>query len=204
MDSLVPDQPSDALPKPARSETSPLSTGPVPELSVLIQAVGRHDRRAFTILFSEFAPRIKTYLLRRGLQNAQAEDLAQDALLAVWRKAALFQPSHTSAQAWLFTITRNLLIDHGRRQRRAGDLQGYQPLPVPLSDAILEAADSARQVHAALATLRPEQVEAIKLSFFDDYSHARVEAALGVPLGTVKSRIRQAILKMRAILGNER
>ena len=76
------------------------------------------DRAAFAALFAHFAPRVKAWLMRQGAPPAQAEDLAQEALLMVWRKAPLFDPAKASAGTWVFTIARNLRIDAIRRERR--------------------------------------------------------------------------------------
>jgi RNA polymerase sigma-70 factor (ECF subfamily) len=181
-----------------------MSQDHTPDLSKLIQAVASRDRAAFTVLFRGLAPRIKAYLLRRGLENAVAEELAQEAMLTVWRKASQFDPNHSSPEAWLFTIARNLSIDLVRRQHCAASLPRDEMPATPQADALLEAAESARQVHVAMGQLPPEQVEAIKLAFFDDYSHALIKKELGIPLGTVKTRIRTAILRLRTILNTER
>ncbi len=88
-------------------------------LNALLLAVGHErDRSAFVALFDHFAPRVKAYLIRLGASGALAEDLAQEAMLIVWRKADLFDPAKASAATWLFTIARNLRIDAIRREKR--------------------------------------------------------------------------------------
>jgi len=165
----------------------------------------RQDRKAFAALFAHYAPRVKTYLLRRGCDVAQAEELAQEALLAVWRKAAQYNPSRAAAGAWIFAIARNLWIDAVRRSRLPPPLldPSDEPAPEPPADALLVAEDRARRLHAALRGLRPEQMESLRLAFFEDRSHAEIEKLLGVPLGTVKSRLRLAVSRLRAALGDD-
>jgi len=169
----------------------------------LIHAIAmRGDRSAFTALFVRFAPRVKAYLMQRGLDGARAEELAQEVLLIVWRKAAQFDPSRASAAAWMFTIARNLRIDAARRTQvvvRAPD-PADEPPEVPAADAILAAEDRAVRVSAAVAALPAEQAEVVRLAFFDDRPHADIERMLGIPLGTVKSRLRLAVSRLRGLL----
>jgi RNA polymerase sigma-70 factor, ECF subfamily len=171
----------------------------------LIQAIAiAGDRDAFASLFRHFAPRVKAYLLRLGLDSASAEELAQEVLLTIWRKAAQFDPQRATASAWIFAIARNLRIDAVRRVQPASqpDL-AEESAPEPLADMVLAADDRAARVRAALATLPPEQADVIRLAFFDDRPHADIERALGIPLGTVKSRLRLAMSKLRGMLDED-
>jgi RNA polymerase sigma-70 factor (ECF subfamily) len=172
----------------------------------LIQAIAaRGDRAAFAALFSHFAPRVKGYLLRLGASAASAEELAQETMLAVWRKAALFDPSRAGASTWIFTIARNLRIDALRRDRPApaeGDPSDERP--EPQADAVMLAAEREARVRAALKALPPEQVEIVELSFFSEEPHSAIAERLGLPLGTVKSRLRLAMGRLRAILEDVR
>ena len=169
----------------------------------LIQAVARdRDREAFAALFDHFAPRLKAYLMRAGAAPAAADDFAQDAMLTVWRKAELFDPARARAATWIFTIARNRRIDALRRDSR--------PLPVPeislaapdpeRPDDLLEARQDEGRVRAALRSLKPDQIEVIQMAFFQDLTHAEVAQSLALPLGTVKSRIRNAMIKLRDLL----
>ncbi len=171
----------------------------------LIQAIAiARDRNAFASLFRHFAPRVKAYLLRLGLDNASAEELAQDVLLTIWRKAAQFDPERATAATWIFTIARNLRVDAVRRvQRAARPDPADEPGPEPLADMILAGDDRGARIRAALATLPPEQADVIHLAFFDDRPHADIERALGIPLGTVKSRLRLAMSKLRGMLDKD-
>jgi RNA polymerase sigma-70 factor, ECF subfamily len=180
----------------------PDSTGP----EQLIDAIAvRGDRAAFTSLFLRFAPRVKAYLMQLGMDAGSAEELAQEALLAVWRKAAQFDPERASAAAWIFTIARNLRIDLARRTRLATPVPSPldEPPPTSQADAMLAADDLSARVRAALAALPAEQADVVRLSFFDDRVHADIERVLGIPLGTVKSRLRLAMSRLRTLLEDD-
>ena len=174
--------------------------------AALIAAVAqRGDRTAFATLFGYFAPRVKTYLQRRGCDASQAEELVQDVMLTVWRKAAQYDPLRATAAAWIFAIARNRWIDVLRRSRLSlpPPDPSDQPTPAPLADALLVAEDRSQRLRAALHDLRPEQMESLRLAFFEDRSHSEIEQLLGIPLGTVKSRLRLAMSRLRAALGED-
>lgn len=163
----------------------------------------RGDVDAFRRLFEDFAPRIKAYMIRRGVEPAVAEDLAQETLLTVWRKAGLYSPEKGSASTWIFTIARNLRIDRIRRELP------FQQLPEDFDQQESEdaapdqlALEGQRQVRvkAALASLPAEQHEVVALAFIDGLSHSEIADRLGLPLGTVKSRMRLAYQKVRETL----
>lgn len=166
----------------------------------LIEAVGaRRDRAAFAALFAHFAPRLKTYMLRSGSDAAAAEDFAQEAMLAVWNKAALYDADRAGASAWIFTIARNLRIDAIRRQRRSEPRSdaSQDPDPPEQPDAILLQFDDVERVRTALGILPEDQARVVHLSFFGDKAHSAIADDLGVPLGTVKSRLRLALSRLR-------
>ena len=178
---------------------------PTAHLSAMIVAIARDaDRQAFADLFSHFAPRVKSYLLRLGAASETAEELAQETLLCVWRKAASFDPDRAAASTWIFTIARNLRIDGLRRERRPltpDDPVDAPPAP-PSADAAIVALQDETRVKAAIAALPGEQAQVIHLSFFSDKPHAEIAVELGLPLGTVKSRLRLAMGRLRALLGD--
>jgi RNA polymerase sigma-70 factor (ECF subfamily) len=157
------------------------------------------DRAAFAELFQHFAPRVKSYGLRLGAADAAAEELAQDTLLAVWRKAGQFDPARASASTWIFTIARNLRIDALRRERRPPPPDDEAD-PSPLADALILGSQQEGRVRQALGSLPPEQLEVIRLSFFSEAPHSAIAESLGLPLGTVKSRLRLAMTRLRALL----
>ncbi len=175
------------------------------DFAAMIAAIAdRADRGAFAALFSHFAPRVKSYLLRLGADPRLAEELAQETLLTVWRKAAAFDPAKAAPSTWIFTIARNLRIDAARRERRGEPLDdpSDMPEPEPAPDAALAAVQSEGRIREALLTLPPEQAEVIRLSFFSDKPHAEIAAVLNLPLGTVKSRLRLAMGRLRERLGD--
>lgn len=176
----------------------------------LIAAIGaRQDRVAFATLFVHFAPRIKSFMLRSGASEARAEELAQETMLAVWRKAHLFDSANAGAAAWIFAIARNQRIDAYRRDRR-GSAAAEAPEAalefeiddVPQPDFQVAAAQSEARVRAALAELSAEQMRVVELSFFEDKAHPEIAQELGIPLGTVKSRLRLAMGRLRGLLSD--
>ncbi len=176
-------------------------------MNALLVAVGaQRDRGAFETLFAHFAPRVKSYLLRLGASAALAEDLAQEAMLSVWRKAALFDSGKASASTWIFTIARNLRIDAIRRERRPEydpNDPALAPDEEPQADVHILREDEDARLRGVLASLSPDQMQVVQMSFFADKPHSQIAKELGLPLGTVKSRLRLAMVRIRAGLGGE-
>jgi RNA polymerase sigma-70 factor (ECF subfamily) len=176
---------------------------PVRELmTVHLVAVGhRRDREAFAALFRFFAPRLKSYFLRLGTPAAQAEELVQEAMLRVWERAEQYDPARAQASTWIFTVARNLRLDALRGERHpepeSEALLGALPDPSEPADMLLDFSEREERVRAALGLLPEEQIEILKLSFFEDVAHADIACRLGLPLGTVKSRIRRALARLR-------
>jgi RNA polymerase sigma-70 factor (ECF subfamily) len=172
----------------------------------LIEAIARRqDRAAFAALFAHFGPRVKAWMLRAGSDATAAEELVQETMLAVWQKARLFDPAKAGASTWIFTIARNLRIDALRRERHPSDLMpdpSEEPDdPVP-ADRVVAMTQQETRIRSALSLLPPEQAEVIRKAFFEDKVHAQIEQELGIPLGTVKSRLRLAMIRLRATLGD--
>ena len=168
-----------------------------------IQAVAlRRDREAFSRLFEYFAPRLKAWLMRAGAPAGAAEDFAQDAMLTVWRKADLFDPARASAATWIFTIARNRRLDVLRREGRASLFPelGLAPEEPERPDDLLSGAQEAARLNEAMRQLSPDQIEVLRLAFFKGDAHSEIARALDLPLGTVKSRIRKAMIKLRLVL----
>jgi len=161
------------------------------------------DRQAFEELFDFFAPRINAYLRRLGLDPAGAEEICQDVMVTLWHKAALFDPAKSSLSTWLFRIARNRRIDLARRDKGDSldqDDPMLQPEPEPLPDAGLDSVVREDKVRAAMSQLPPEQYEVIRFAFFLGYPHSRIAEETGLPMGTVKSRIRLAFARLKTIL----
>ncbi len=159
---------------------------------------------AFCSLFNEFAPRIKRSMLRQGADLASAEELAQETLLAVWRKARLYCPDKGSPTTWIYAIARNLRIDRLRRETAWQDLPDVQAEAIPADDALQDDVVAERQrrvrVQEVLTLLPTEQRQVVELAFIDGLSHGEIAERLCAPLGTVKSRMRLAYRKVRAAL----
>lgn len=158
------------------------------------------DAEAFRKLFQTYAPRVKSYMMRQGADANLAEELTQETLLMVWRKAALYSDEKGSPTTWIFTIARNLRIDRLRRE------VAWQPLPEgadeepsgdPTPDEELSERERRDRVKAVLATLPPDQSEVVTLSYVEGLSHSEIAERLALPLGTVKSRMRLAYAKIR-------
>jgi RNA polymerase sigma factor (sigma-70 family) len=166
------------------------------------------DRDAFKTLFEHFAPRIKGFLIRTGCSAEEAEDVAQSTLIAVWRKADQFDPATTGTAAWIFTIARNLRIDSARRAARDGrlgldvDLE-YEPDPGEPADLVMSRVEDAARITAAIEKLSADQSRVIRMSVIEERPHTEIAAALGIPLGTVKSRIRLGMSRLRDLLDEE-
>ncbi len=161
----------------------------------------RRDRAAFAQLFHHFAPRLKAYLLKMGLSEGVAEELTQETMLAVWRKAGYFDPGRASAAAWVYTIARNLRIDALRRERTPSDLRLLDAPDGPATpEQELRSFEGERRVRLALDAMPADQAELLRLSYFEEQSHAEIAHRLGIPLGTVKSRLRRAAANLRIAL----
>jgi RNA polymerase sigma-70 factor (ECF subfamily) len=171
------------------------------EWTDLIAAVAeRRDRAAFTRLFDHYAPRINGYLLRLGADAALADELTQEVMVTLWRKAEQFDRSKSSVATWLYRIARNRRIDMLRRNR-SEPLDSEEAAQVPSEAAAADDAMDSMQredrVRAAMETLPPEQLALIRLAFFENLSHSDIAEKLSLPLGTVKSRIRLAFTRLR-------
>ncbi len=185
----------------AGRETMPASAdGP----SAWIAAVAQERcRAAFARLFHAFAPRIKAQLIRQGLGVALAEEVAQETLLAIWRKAGQFNAQRASAEAWIYGVARNQRIDTLRReQRHLRSIFNDAAPAAPTPEECLQAVQDLGQVRTALAGLPLDQADLLQRSYYHDHSHSRIAVDLGMPLGTVKSRMRRATQHLRLMLAD--
>ena len=172
------------------------------DIHALVSAVAeRGDKRAFALLFDHFAPRVKAYLIRFGCGNGEAEDIAQDVMTVLWRKAAMFDVNKASLATWLYRIARNRRIDALRRERAAHlegahlDLTEIYGCEDP--EGRIDLQNVELRVRAFLEALPEEQKIPVRLAFFDGLSHSDVAAKMKLPLGTVKSRIRLGFARLR-------
>ena len=176
---------------------------PPAELARLLVTVGQNrDIGAFEILFRYYAPKIRAFMAMKTKDRQAAEELMQETMTSVWTKAAQFDPTRGNVSAWIFTIARNIRIDAYRRKRPVFDLddQALAPEEAPPADREFQQAQEADILRSALALLPPEQQDVLKKAFFEDTPHSAIAAEMGLPLGTVKSRIRLAFAKLRDAL----
>jgi RNA polymerase sigma-70 factor (ECF subfamily) len=177
------------------------------ELCELVIAVAQQrDRQAYVRLFRYFAPRLKGFGLRRGVEPSTAEELAQETMLTVWRKAETFDPKRATVSTWIFTIVRNKRIDLFRREGYPdADLSEAmeQPSDAEGPDDLTNSQQTGSMIKEAMRSLPKEQLEILQLAFFEDKSHRTIADEMGLPLGTVKSRIRLALARLRGALPEE-
>lgn len=165
---------------------------------LLLRVRDHQDKAAFAALFRHFAPRVKAFLMKSGAGASLAEECAQDVMATLWQKAHLFDPARASVSTWVYTIARNRRIDALRRARRAEPEElDWGPAPEPDQAEALEAQQETERLGQALAGLPTPQRALIERAFYGDLSHSEIAAETGLPLGTIKSRIRLALDKLR-------
>lgn len=189
------------------NKSSPSVTSDAVVMTELLVLIAKYrDKDAFSKIYAHYAPRIKSYLMRQGANQASAEELSQEAMVSVWRKADRFDPTKASAGTWIFTVARNLRIDALRKERRPS-FDPEDPAFVPEADVspdrLVEVGETQVKIKAAIEELPKEQAEVIRLSFYQDKPHGEIAEELDLPLGTVKSRLRLAMRRLREALGEE-
>lgn len=176
----------------------------VPSDAELLAGVAARDRAAFVALFGRYGGRIKAFTMRSGASPEDADEIVQDVMVSVWRRATSFDPERAAVSTWIYAIARNRRIDGLRRARRPRP-DPFDPAlqPEPAPDGLDRVARAEREaaLRAGLAGLAPEQRAVLVAAFYDGRSHGEIAAALGLPLGTVKSRIRLAFQHLRFALG---
>jgi RNA polymerase sigma-70 factor (ECF subfamily) len=170
---------------------------------LLLRVGNDRDRSAFKKLYEHFAPRLKSFLLRIGSDMSAAEEICQESMIMVWRRAETFNPDSAGASTWIFTIARNKRIDKLRKDNRPlPDLNdpSFFQIPVDKSDDILQRVEEEKKIKNALKNLPPEQAKLILSAYYEEKSHRKIADETNLPLGTVKSRIRLAINRLRTQL----
>lgn len=161
----------------------------------------RRDRDCFMWIYDHFMPRVCLYLRGLGTAPAVAEELAQEALLKLWLRADLYDPARSSLSTWLFRIARNLYIDRVRRE--PGWMQAQEAVALaaaedgPVTPSSAEAYVDQAQLKRRIDALSTVQARLIRMSYFESKSHQEIAAELDMPLGTVKSHLRRAFLKLQ-------
>ena len=174
------------------------------ELRHCIKAVGKNqDKQAFGIIFKYFAPRLKSFLIKAGSTESQSEEVIQEVMIAVWTKAATYDNSKSSVSTWIYTIARNKRIDKIRKERRHYLSESDEGLEIPV-DSTQEKEILSSQLSSSLkkymSNLPEEQSKLLQMSYYYNKTHADISEELKIPLGTVKSRIRLALTKMRHLV----
>ena len=186
----------------AKSESPPVADSADTQndhwVGCIVRVRDAQDQAAFADLFHHFAPRIKAFLMKSGADATLAEECAQDVMATLWQKAHLFDPSRASAATWIFTIARNRRIDAIRKMKRPEpeDLP-WGPETEPDQADVLALQQESRQLGQAISNLPEKQRLLIEKAYFADLSHNEIAEATGLPLGTIKSRIRLALDRLR-------
>ena len=196
--SVTAQDPTDAQ-RPDAAPDAPPDANPDAPWVARMSAIARdRDRTAFAEVFRHFAPRVKAFLIRSGTDQALAEECMQDVMATLWQKAHLYDPSRASVATWIFTIARNRKIDLLRRHARPEpeDLP-WGPETAPDQADVIALQQDAARLTEAIGKLPEKQRELIQSAFFGDLSHSEIAAQTGLPLGTIKSRIRLALDRLR-------
>jgi RNA polymerase sigma factor (sigma-70 family) len=182
-------------------------TSPEFDANTLLWAVAENrDRKAFRELYAHFSPRLNAYVLRQGTEPQIAEEVVQESMVKVWRKAGQFDPSKAAASTWIFTIARNMRIDLLRRNYRPDPDKNdpaFTPDPEPQAFDTVSLGEDSLRLRRSIEKLPVEQQKVLQLAFFEDKPHSEVAKELNMPLGTVKSRIRLALQHLRSEIGDK-
>lgn len=185
--------------------TSGLATSYTEQTEWMLKVRDAGDRAAFAMLFDHFAPRLRGMLMKNGFGGAQADDVIQDVMLSVWRKAHSFNPERANVSGWIFQIARNRQIDVIRKERRPMPEELAMPESTDIDgEQVLGIEQEAANLRAAIARLNPEQRDLVQKAYLGELTHSEIQAQTGLPLGTIKSRIRLGLERLRHELKGER
>ena len=176
-----------------------------PDLAGCLIAVGaRWDRDAFAILFSHFAPRLKSYFGSAAGHQSAADDLVQETMLRVWNKAGQYDAAKGPPSAWVFTIARNIRSNGNRGRHFIEFGYDFEAIadPSPKMEGEVFTHEAEAQVQQVLGCLSQDQADLLRASFFDDKSHMQIAQERNMPLGTVKSQLRRTLIRLRAALSD--
>ena len=173
------------------------------ETQLLLRVRDERDRAAFQRLFGLFAGKVQGYLRRTGIDPADAENILQDIMLAVWQKARLFEPQRASARTWIFSLARNRLIDikrSAKREHAALERYAHETADDQVYEENMLARAAGHKSLALLAQLPPEQARVLLMAFVEGKTHREIAVELELPIGTVKSRVRLGFQRVRGLL----
>lgn len=155
-------------------------------------------KTSFAALFDHFAPRLKGFVIRAGASHAEADEIVQDVLLTVWRKADQFDPHRAQVSAWIYQIARNRQIDIARKERRpVPEVLKQEPEADPDASQIMALEQESARIRSALTTLNDDQRDIIERAYIGELTHQQISTETGLPLGTIKSRIRLGLERLR-------
>ena len=179
---------------------------PAPDLVDMLKACGRGDQAAFARLYDATSSRVVGLAVRVVRDPAQAEEVAQEAFLEIWKTSGRFDPAKGSPLAWLLTIVHRKAVDRVRSaeastRRDTTYHQRNQPVEHDSTAETATASLEARRVRQALASLTPVQREALELAYFGGYTHTEGATMLDLPVGTAKTRIRDGLIRLRDTMG---
>jgi len=174
------------------------------DLTLCVELIGKNqDKLAFNSIFKYFAPRLKSFLVKAGSTDTQAEEVIQEVMIAVWTKSSTYDSNKSSVSTWIYTIARNKRIDKIRKEKRHYLSESDEGLEIPVpstQEKEIFTAQVSNSLKKYMSNLPEEQSKLLKLSYFYNKTHADISAELKIPLGTVKSRIRLALTKMRHLV----
>ncbi|WP_394358464.1 sigma-70 family RNA polymerase sigma factor [Halocynthiibacter halioticoli] len=168
------------------------------ETQWMIAVRDNRDKAAFGALFDHYAARLKGFVMRSGVSSGQAEEIVQDVMLTVWRKADQFDPNRAQVSAWVYQVTRNRMIDMIRKERRPiPEELTQEPDPEPDASQSLALEQEATKLREAIQRLKPDQREIIERVYLGELTHQEISNQTGLPLGTIKSRVRLGLERLR-------
>ena len=174
------------------------------DLGNYLRDIGENqDRNAFSNIFKHFAPRLKSFFVKLGCIETQAEEIIQEVMIAVWTKSSTYARTKSSVSTWIYTIAKNKRIDKIRKETKHNTVESDDSLEIPVPSRQEEqifSSEVTEKIHHSLKFLPKEQAELLKLSYFYEKTHSDIARDLSLPLGTVKSRIRLALSKMKNIV----
>jgi RNA polymerase sigma-70 factor (ECF subfamily) len=196
-----PDQATTPIPEAPSKDTSqvqPVSVDVSPQTAWMLAVRDGRDREAFAALFDHFAPRLKGFVMRSGTSGAQAEEIVQEVMLTVWRRAHLFDPHRAQVSAWIYQIARNRHIDVIRKERRpVPEELAEDPGTEPDASQIMALDQETGRLKQALERLNPDQRAMVEKAYLGEMTHHEISEQTGLPLGTIKSRIRLGLERLR-------
>jgi RNA polymerase sigma-70 factor, ECF subfamily len=184
----------------------PGGAGPVApaDLAARLRLVARGDSDAFDAVYDQVAPSVFGAVRRVVRDLAQSEEVTQDVLLEVWRNAASFDPERGSAIAWVMTLAHRRAVDRVRSVQKEAERERRAAAADVPYDEVVEAVESSlehERVRRCLGSLTALQRESVTLAYYGGYTYGQVASLLGVPSGTIKTRMRDALIRLRDCLG---